>query len=122
MESQRRNAAARIQSERDDASKARKKSAADNDDDEVQKKARRTYAEMSMIKSQSDLVSEQLRLYREHKESYVTIMGEEKYHKTILDILKKLPDADVLRSVVGRGGEDNEGEVELVDVDEEDDD
>ena len=37
--------------------------------------------------------------YQENKDSFISIMGEEKYHETIMSLLKKLPDPDVLRTI-----------------------
>ncbi|KAL3801992.1 hypothetical protein HJC23_010336 [Cyclotella cryptica] len=73
-ENQRRNAAARVQTECEETS-------------------------VALVKSQNDLVSSQLRLYQENKDSFISIMGEEKYHETIMSLLKKLPDPDVLRTL-----------------------
>ena len=99
-ENQRRNAAARVQTEREETSVARKRNHNNLDENEEwQRKTRHTIGQMTVVKSQNDLVSSQLHLYQENKESFISIMGEEKYHETIMSLLKKLPDPDVLRTI-----------------------
>ncbi|KAL3788792.1 hypothetical protein HJC23_006245 [Cyclotella cryptica] len=99
-ENQRRSAAARVQTEREETSVARKRNQNNLDkDEERQRKTRYTIGQMTVVKSQNDLVSSQLRLYQENKDSFISIMGEEKYHETIMSLLKKLPDPDVLRTI-----------------------
>jgi hypothetical protein len=89
-----------VQTEREETSGARKRNPNNLDEDEeLQRKTRYTIGQMTVVKSQNDLVSSQLCLYQENKESFISIMGEDKYHETIMSLLKKLPDPDVLRTI-----------------------
>ena len=45
---------------------------------------------MSIIKSQNDVVSTQICLYNENKNSFIAKMGEEKQHERITELLDKL--------------------------------
>ena len=51
--------------------------------------------EMSVIKSENEVVLSQLRLYNENKESFISAMGEEAYDNKIMELLEKLPNPRV---------------------------
>ena len=53
---------------------------------------------MSVIKSQNDIVSVQLRLYNENRETFIATMGEGTYNQKIIDLLNKLPDPSVVNN------------------------
>ena len=51
--------------------------------------------EMSVIKSEKEVVLSQLRVYHENKESFVRAMGEEAHDNKIMELLEKLPNTYV---------------------------
>ncbi len=56
------------------------------------KKIKLNCGQLSVLKNQSDIVSMQLRMFAENKESYVKIHGEDEYDEKITTLLGKLPD------------------------------
>ena len=92
-ETQRRSAQSRLVNDRSQDRAAIAATAQDNDPDlRLQKKMRLSIAQMSVIKAQSDVVSMQIKLLNENKDSYVSRHGADKWQRKITDLLDKLPD------------------------------
>ena len=95
-DTQRANARVRLASEREQeriSNAASTMATRDKDlEYQLQKRMRFSIAQVSIIKSQSDIVSLQLKLYTENKDSFVNRHSEEEYDNKINDLLKKLPD------------------------------
>jgi len=65
------------------------------DESKAQKRIRNKKGEMSVIKSENEVVLSQLCVYKENKESFVRAMGEEAYNNQIMELLEKLPNPRV---------------------------
>ena len=102
--SQRKDAEERLATEREEARGAKRCNNDEDEHEQTHKKSKSTISRMSVIKSQNDLISTQVRLLQDNKESFLITMGEEKYHATIMSLLAKLPDPDVLNSAATNGG------------------
>ena len=93
-ERQHESAAETVVLERQVAQKARKR---ENDEaDATHKRLRNTIGKMSVIKSQNDVVSVQLRLYNENRDAFIATTGEDAYNRKIIGLLNKLPDPSVV--------------------------
>ena len=86
------NAAERVRVERVVAQNNRRRNEYD-DDSKAQKRIRNKIGEMSVIKSENEVVLSQLHVYNENKESFVRAMGEEAYNNKIMELLEKLPNS-----------------------------
>lgn len=93
-DTQRENAAERVRVERVVARNNRRRNEYD-DDSKAKKRIRNKIGEMSVIKSENEVVLSQLRVYNENKESFVRAMGEEAYDNKIMELLEKLPNPRV---------------------------
>ena len=51
---------------------------------------------MSVIKSQNDIISVQLRFYNKNKDAFIAAKGEDANNHKIIDLLNKLPDPSVV--------------------------
>ena len=95
-ETQSANARVRLASEREQESISNSTNTAAARDKapeyQLQKRMRFSMAQVSIIKSQSDIVSLQLKLYTENNDSFVNRHGEAEYDNKINELLKKLPD------------------------------
>ena len=66
-----------------------------DDESKAQKRISNKIGEMSVIKSENEVVLSQLHVYNENKESFVRAMGEEAYDNKIMELLEKLPNPHV---------------------------
>lgn len=110
---QRQVARERLSDER--SREARDAEAAREMDPEVRaaKRARITFGMLNVLRSRSDIVSMQLKLWAENKDAYISIHGEDAYNRKIVQLLGKLPDPvqddfDALEETSGgHGGDDD---------------
>lgn len=110
---QKKNSKGRLASDRAAATSA----ANDEDPDyQLHKKMRLSHAHMAIIKSQSDVVSLQLKLFSDNKDTFVESHGIAEYNKKIVGLLGKLPDPVVnLLSATAVDGDGNGDEGLVVD-------
>jgi len=66
-----------------------------DDKSRTQKRIHNKIGEMSVIKSENEVVLSQLRAYNKNKESFVRAMGEGAYNNTIMELLEKFPNPRV---------------------------
>ena len=111
---QRQVARERLSDER--SREARDAEAAREMDPEVRaaKRARITFGMLNVLRSRSDIVSMQLKLWAENKDAYtISIHGEDAYNHKVVELLRKLPDPvqddfDALEETSGgHGGDDD---------------
>jgi hypothetical protein len=95
--SQRKNAKERLAAEREEARGAKQRN---NDEDEH----KQTHKNRNLPSVGCRSSNHKTRLLQDNKESFLITMGEEKYHATIMSLLAKLPDLDVLKSAATNGG------------------
>jgi hypothetical protein len=93
---QRANANSRLSTQRAEERAEQAASARDADPMNQQyKRIKLTQEYLSVISSQNAAIGSQLKMYSDHRESYVKTMGEEEYDKKIANLLGQLPNPDV---------------------------
>eukprot|EP00956_Cyclotella_meneghiniana_P025799 scaffold54583_cov64-Cyclotella_meneghiniana.AAC.2 len=92
---QRRAHEARVIEERDNARAVREAS----DESAIERRqVQVNIAKLALVKTQSDSISLQLRLYQENKEFFIAKNGEAAYIDKVNSLLDKLPDPDISAS------------------------